>query len=124
MISLIDYNTLKDLQEFNAVYEVHEALITERIVRSTSYYTDSAMQHTLVELEFDDFGSRTVNLMKSEDGINYQMRFQEKYVTTDIKMAVKEAVKGYKLLTEKKVMKQSLTSYFGKFAEKYPELMI
>jgi hypothetical protein len=108
-------------------YTVYEALVTETKVISASYFTDSAGSHNLVELEYEDFGSITTTILREDYGA-FKMRFEMqtgiKYYTTDVRDAVKMAVKGYKNMALKHNMKQSMETYYHKYYDEYPELFI
>ncbi len=115
-----DYNSLTEITEF---YSVFEALITVTPVTRTMYYTDSSGGHNLVELEYEDFGSRSVNMLNHQDG-SFEMRFENRFVTTDLRKAIKVAVKGYKTLALKHSMKIDMESYFHKYYNDFPELFL
>lgn len=116
-----DYSKCNEITEF---YSVFEALITKTDVTRTMYYTDSNGSHNLVELEYEDFGPRSVNMIANLVDNTFEMRFENRFVTTDLRKAIKVAVKGYKTLALKHSMKQDLKAYFHKYYDDFPELFL
>ena len=118
---MTDYNKLTEIKVF---YSVFEALITETKVTNVSYFTDSSGNNNLVEVEYDDFGSRTVNMVANLSTNTFEMNFDKRFVTTDLRRAIKVAVKGYKTLALRYQMEQDLQTYFVKYYTDYPELFL
>jgi len=113
-----------NFEEIKVFYTVFEALIIEKNVLSASHFTDSSGNNDLVELENEDFGLRNINMVYDKNKKSFEMQFNDKYVTTDLRNAIKVAVKGYKTLALTHEMKQGLETYFSKYYTDYPELMI
>lgn len=116
-----DYSKFEEITEF---YSVFEALITKVDVTATKYYTDSAGTHNLIELEYEDFGSMSVNMRASRVDDSFEMNFTNRFVTTNLRKALKVAVKGYKSLALKHEMKQDMETYFRHYYEDFPEMFI
>ena len=117
---MIDYNNLKDIKVF---YEVKQAEITKVNVTSTSYYTDSAGRNNLVELEYDDFGSRSVNLITNLVAEAFEMNFDGRFITTDVRRAIKIALNEFK--KEKRYdFIDVIPILYKEYYEEYPELFI
>ena len=115
---MIDYNNLEEIKVF---YEVKYSSITKVNVTSTTYYTDSAGSHTLVESEYEDFGSRSVNLITNLVEGAFEMRFEDRFVTTDVRRAIKLALKEFKK-TDNYI--DAIPILFKGYYEEYPELFI
>lgn len=118
MIYLTAYNSLDEIPLF---YEVKSAVVTEIIVISTSYYTDSAGHHNLVELEYDDFGPRSVNLIKNLMENTFEMRYEDRFITTDVRRAIRIALASYK---RGDTTHDSLPECFKGYYNEYPELFL
>jgi len=115
---LTDYNSLDEILVF---YEVRQTTLTKIHVTNTSYYTDSAGNHNLVELEYDDFGPRSVNLIKNLLEDRFEMRYEDRFVTTDVKRAIKLALIAFKKSNHNI---NSLPDFFKEYYVEYPELFL
>jgi len=118
VLYLTTYNNLGEIPIF---YEVKNAIVTEIKVTRTSYYTDSAGTHNLVELEYDDFGRRSVNLIKNLIENTFEMRFENRFITTDVRRAIRIALASYKRGDTKY---DSLPECFETYYDEYPELFL
>ena len=110
--------------KFRKVYNVVDSIIETHNIIDFKTYTDSSFENTLGEITYDDFGIVQVSLVSQDDGESFQMGFKNRFVTTDIRNAIKVAVKGYKTLTIEGVNVIPLVEHFSEYIEKYPEYFV
>ena len=115
-----DYSNFEEIELF---YSVYGSVIIETNTTSTTYYTDSSGYHDLVELECDYQGV-IINLKRTNEGDSFEMFFPERYVTSDIRKALKIAIKAYKKDVLNGSRKEDATIYFREYFDLYPEMFL
>jgi hypothetical protein len=115
---------LVDYKNIVVFYTVFEALITEIEVIDSIYFSDNDGSNKLVELEYMEFGRPSTVILNCVNEDLFEIHTINTFITTDLRSALKVAVKGYKTLALKRPIKQDMEKYFHKYYNDFPEVFI